>query len=144
MPGFVGVLAGPTHVFEYVNDAYVAISGARQFIGRSVREVFPELDGQGIYELLDRVYVTGEPLSVKSMPIRLTGEDTDRFIDFIYQPIRDAQGTVTGIFVGGYDTTEHVTADGEGRSVALPRRLGGVHRSHQRFDRSKRNHFYRL
>ena len=24
MPGFVGVLAGPTHVFEYVNDAYVA------------------------------------------------------------------------------------------------------------------------
>jgi hypothetical protein len=32
MPGFVSVLAGPTHVYEYVNDAYVAISGRRQFV----------------------------------------------------------------------------------------------------------------
>jgi hypothetical protein len=48
-----------------------------------VREVFPELAGQGFFELLDRVYATGEPLSVQSMPIRLTGEYTDRFIDFV-------------------------------------------------------------
>jgi hypothetical protein len=45
MPGFVSVLAGPTHIYEYVNDAYVAISGPREFVGRSVREVFPELAG---------------------------------------------------------------------------------------------------
>jgi signal transduction histidine kinase/ActR/RegA family two-component response regulator len=105
MPGFVGVLAGPAHVYEYVNDAYVAIAGPRRFVGRTVREVFPELAGQGIYELLDRVYATGEPFSIQSMPILLSGEDTVRYIDFIYQPIRSDQGTVTGIFVGGYDTT---------------------------------------
>jgi signal transduction histidine kinase/ActR/RegA family two-component response regulator len=108
MPGFVSVLAGPTHVYEYVNDAYVAISGPRQFVGRTVRDVFPELAGQGIYELLDRVYATGEPFSVQSMPIRLSGEDTARYIDFVYQPIRNDQGAVTGIFVGGYDTTRPV------------------------------------
>ena len=62
MPGFVAVLTGSDHVFEYVNDAYVAISGPRAFIGRTVREVFPELAGQGFYELLDRVYATGSPL----------------------------------------------------------------------------------
>src|ERR1700727_51829 len=56
MPGFVGVLTGPDHVFEYVNDAYVAISGPRPFIGRTVREVFPELACQGFYKLLERVY----------------------------------------------------------------------------------------
>src|ERR1700722_15853682 len=60
-----------------------AISGPRQFVGRSVREVFPELDGQGIYELLDGVFATGKPVSVHSMPIGLTGEDADRYIDFI-------------------------------------------------------------
>ena len=48
--------------------------------------------------------------SVHSMPIGLTGEDADRYIDFIYQPIRNDQGVVTGIFVGGYDTTDHVKA----------------------------------
>ena len=36
MPGFVAILAGPDHVYEYVNDAFVAISGPRDFIGRPV------------------------------------------------------------------------------------------------------------
>lgn len=27
MPGFVAVLRGSQHVYEYVNDAYIAISG---------------------------------------------------------------------------------------------------------------------
>jgi hypothetical protein len=31
MPGFVAVLRGPCHLFEYVNDAYVAIAGSRDF-----------------------------------------------------------------------------------------------------------------
>jgi len=108
MPGFVAVLGGPDHIFEYVNDAYVAISGSREFTGRTVRDVFPELAGQGFYELLDRVYATGEPFSARALPIRLAGEDDDRYIDLLYQPIRNDHGLVTGIFVGGYDITERV------------------------------------
>jgi hypothetical protein len=42
------------------------------------------------------------------MPIRLTGEDAVRYVDFIDRPIRNDQGTVTGIFVVGYDTTRPV------------------------------------
>jgi signal transduction histidine kinase len=108
MPGFVAVLAGPDHAFEYVNDAYIAISGPRSFLGRGVREVFPELEGQGFYELLDVVYSSGEPFVSRSMPIRLSGEEQDRFIDLLYHPIRNNTGAVTGIFVGGYDATELV------------------------------------
>ena len=106
MPGFVGVLSGPDHVFEYVNDAYIAIAGPRDFIGRTIRQVFPDLAGQGIYELLDQVFTTGERHVARAMPIRLAGEIEDRFIDFVYEPIRDANGSVTGVFVGGYDATE--------------------------------------
>jgi putative addiction module CopG family antidote len=89
MPGFVGVLAGPGHVYLYVNAAYVEISGPRDFLGRTVREVFPELEGQGFHELLDRVYATGERFEAQAMPIRLQGEARDRFIDLLYHPIRD-------------------------------------------------------
>ena len=32
MPGFAAVLNGPTHVYEYVNEAYVAISGRHDFV----------------------------------------------------------------------------------------------------------------
>jgi signal transduction histidine kinase/CheY-like chemotaxis protein len=110
MPGFVCVLNGPDHVFEYVNDAYVTIAGPRPFIGRGVREVFPELEGQAFYGLLDQVYASGAPFAARAMPIRLGGEQESRFIDFLYQPIRGNTGAVTGIFVGGYDVTEQVRA----------------------------------
>src|ERR1700733_14529625 len=118
MPGFVGVLTGPDHVFEYVNDAYVAISGPRTFVGRSVREVFPELEGQGFYELLDRVYATGKPFRAQAMPIRLVAENEDRYIDLLYEPIRNDGGEVTGIFVGGYDVTDRVRAEARRETLA--------------------------
>ena len=75
MPGFISVLSGPSHVYEYVNEAYVAISGQREFIGRGVREVFPELEGQGVFELLDQVYATGRPFSADSW------RSSPRFLD---------------------------------------------------------------
>ena len=106
MPGFVAVLRGPHHVYEYVNDAYIAIAGPRNFVGNPIRGVFPELADQGCYERLDQVYSTGVPFSARAVPIRLTGEHEERFIDLLYEPIRDAQGMITGIFVGGYDVSE--------------------------------------
>ncbi|AWN52242.1 PAS domain-containing protein [Methylobacterium sp. 17Sr1-1] len=108
MPGFVAVLRGPAHVFEYVNDAYVTIAGERDFVGRTVREAFPELADQGFHELLDTVYRTGRPFAARAMPILLTGDEAERAIDLLYQPLRDGSGAVTGIFVGGYDVTEQV------------------------------------
>ena len=111
MPGFVAVLAGPNHIYEFVNDAYVDMVGSRDFLGRSVREVFPELEGQGFYETLDSVQATGESISVKAVPIRFAGEAKDRFIDILYQPIRNSTGEVTGIFAGGYDITERIRAE---------------------------------
>jgi PAS domain S-box-containing protein len=106
MPGFAGVLSGPQHVYEYVNDAYVAIAGPRDFIGRSVRDVFPDLADQMFFALLDEVYSSGRPFVARAVPIRLTGHDEARYIDLLYEPIRNAEGAVTGIFVGGYDVTE--------------------------------------
>ncbi len=111
MPGFVAVLSGPTHVFDYVNDAYVKISGPRNFVGRTVREVFPELADQGFYEMLDHVYATSEPIRASGIPIKLEGEPDLRFIDLLYEPVRNEQGVVSGIFVGGYDITDRKLAE---------------------------------
>jgi PAS domain S-box-containing protein len=110
MPGFAALLAGPDHRYEYVNDAYREIAGERDFLNRTVREVFPEIAGQGFLELLDRVYVTGEPFAARAMPIRLDRPDGERFIDFLYEPMRNDAGLVAGIFVGGYDVTDEVRA----------------------------------
>jgi PAS domain S-box-containing protein len=118
MPGFAALLAGPEHRYEYVNDAYREIAGDRDYIGRTVREAFPDIAGQGFYELLDRVYATGEPFAARAMPVRLDRPDGERLIDLFYQPVRDDSGRVTGIFVGGYDVTEGYRAEAELKETA--------------------------
>ncbi len=109
-PGFVAVGHGPSHVFELVNNAYYQLVGHRDIIGKPVREALPELAGQGFYELLDQVFASGEPFIGRAMPILLQPEPdappVQRHIDFIYQPIMDEDGQVSGIFVQGHDVTE--------------------------------------
>jgi PAS domain S-box-containing protein len=113
-PGFITILSGPDHVFEFANQAYSRLFGGRDFLGRTVREVFPDLAGQGFFELLDTVYTTGERFVAHDIPIRLQSlpgsPPEERFLDFIYEPVVDETG-VTGIFVEGYDTTERVRAE---------------------------------
>jgi signal transduction histidine kinase/ActR/RegA family two-component response regulator len=38
--------------------------------------------------------------------LRLQGSDEVQYLDFVYQPVRDALGEVSGIFVAGYEVTE--------------------------------------
>ncbi|WPP01978.1 PAS domain-containing protein [Pseudomonas sp. HR96] len=108
-PGFITVLKGPEHVYEFVNKAYRSLFGDRDFVGKTIRQVFPELVGQGFYEWLDRVYSTGERFVSERTPIWLTtpGQPAEqRYLDFIYEPLTDEQGRVIGIFCEGHDVTE--------------------------------------
>jgi PAS domain S-box-containing protein len=109
-PGFIAVLRGPDHVFEFVNHAYLHLIGGRDVTGMPVREALPEVAGQGFFELLDRVHASGERYVAQHVPVRLrrsAAADTEqRFLDFIYEPTRAEDGAVTGIFVEGHDVTE--------------------------------------
>ncbi len=109
-PSFMAVLRGPEHRFELVNARYLQVVGHRDLIGLPAREALPEIDGQGFFELLDRVYATGEPYVGQSVFIALQPtpdvEPQARFLDFVYQPIRDPDGEVAGIFVEGVDVTD--------------------------------------
>ncbi|MBL0406682.1 PAS domain-containing protein [Microvirga aerilata] len=109
-PGFITALTGPEHVFEFVNQAYRRLFGDRGYIGRTVRDAFPELVGQGFFELLDQVYATGERFVAHHIPIRFQATPDaaleERFLDFIYEPVLDEAGRVTGIFCEGQDVTE--------------------------------------
>ena len=108
-PGLVAVAHGSDHVFALANQAYRNLVGERELIGRPVREVLPELVEQGFVDLLDTVYRTGEPFVGHAMPTRVGRSDPEeRFFDFVYQPIRESDGAVSGIFAQGFDVTERV------------------------------------
>ena len=119
-PGVMAVLREPDHVFELANAAYLELVGNREVEGKDVRTALPELEGQGFFELLDRVYASGEPYKGQGVSVKLQrgpGQLEERFIDFVYQPIKDASGKVTGIFVEGYDVTSAVSANNELRAA---------------------------
>ena len=126
-PGFTAILSGPEHVFTFVNDAYLRLVGRRDPIGKTVRTALPEIAGQGFYELLDGVFGTGERFVATSVPIQLQRSGPvpeQRFVDFIYEPITDDAGTVTGIFVQGSDVTEaHAAQQAQRESEEFNRRI---------------------
>ncbi|WPB55936.1 response regulator [Xylophilus sp. GOD-11R] len=110
-PSFMGVMRGPEHRFESANAAFQRLVG-RDPVGETVRDAFPDLAGQGFFELLDEVFGTGIPYLGNAVPIAFSpspgAEPLQHIINFVYQPIREADGTVGGIFVEGHDVTaEH-------------------------------------
>lgn len=118
-PGFAAVLRGPTHVFELTNAAYGNLIGHRDVLGMPVRDALPDIDGQGYFEILDKVFATGETFVGSALPVNLQAEPggpiEPRFVDLVYQPITDDAGRVSGIFVQGHDVTDRVLAEREVR-----------------------------
>jgi PAS domain S-box-containing protein len=109
-PGFMAALGGPDHVFTMANAAYLQLIGRENIVGKPVRDALPEVVGQGFIDLLDRVYHSGQPFVGRSIRVHLRQSSGDvreeRFLDFVYQPIFDPDGQVSGIFVQGHDVTE--------------------------------------
>jgi nitrogen-specific signal transduction histidine kinase len=114
-PGLIAIVREPAHVFEFANEAYIRLVGQRDLIGKSVALALPEVAAQGFIDLLDSVYRSGEPYIGSGVPVKLTRSPDapmeERFVSFIFQPIRDDRGRVSGIFIEGSDVTDHVTAN---------------------------------
>jgi two-component sensor histidine kinase len=113
-PSSVAVLSGPSHVYELVNETHRGLAPGRDFVGRPVRQVFPEVEGQGVFERLDEVYASGRAHVETGFKVELAGPGgvpEEHFVDLVYQPLTDDDGAVSGIFVQGHDVTQRVTAE---------------------------------
>jgi len=108
-PGFIIVMSGPEHVVDFVNDTHRRVFGSDDWPGKPIREAFPSIEGQGFYEALDEVYAAGKPLEFENEEVRYRrspdGPEENRCLSFVYAPILDASGAVTGIFCDGFDVT---------------------------------------
>jgi signal transduction histidine kinase/CheY-like chemotaxis protein len=120
-PGIIAVLRGPEHMFEITNKSYMQMIGRSDLVGKTAREALPYIEGQGFFELLDQVYSSGTPFVGHAVPFDLAREPgvplERRYLDFIYQPIRDASGEVAGIFVEGSDVTVRKQVEDELRAA---------------------------
>jgi PAS domain S-box-containing protein len=114
-PGFIAVLRGPEHVLEFVNEAQLRLFlRDESILGMTVRQAFPELQGQGCFEVLDEALRSGRRQVVRNMPVSVKASagapPLELRLDFVCEPMRDADGAVTGVFCAGQDVTEILTA----------------------------------
>jgi PAS domain S-box-containing protein len=113
-PTFLAILHGPDHVFHLANHAYFQVVGHRDIIGKRVADALPEVVSQGFIGILDEVLRTGMPFIGRELPVMLQrspdAELEQRYLDFVYQPLIDADGTRVGIVAHGSDVTDQVLA----------------------------------
>jgi PAS domain S-box-containing protein len=113
-PVFFALLQGPDHVFTMVNPSYLRLVNNRDVLNKPVRVALPEAAGQGYIDILDKV-LQGEPFVGNGIRFQVEAAQglpsDERYLDFVYQPLREVDGSVSGIIVVGNDVTDRQTAE---------------------------------
>jgi PAS domain S-box-containing protein len=114
-PAAIAFLSGPELRCSYVNELAVRATGrqsADQLLGRTFQEGLPELEGTGVFEIVEGVAHSREAFCGREFKIPFlqfdTGKVEDRYFDFVCQPMLDATGTLIGIFIHAVDLTDRV------------------------------------
>ncbi len=145
-PGFVAVTQGPRHVVELANRAFHQLVGRRDVIGLQASEAFPQMKGETLTELLDRVYSTRRPFVGRGIRVFIHRSPSAgpelRYVDFVFQPVLSEHGLPSGIFCQGNDVTaqklmqeqlkrseEHLEALVEERTRELERSQLALHQA---------------
>ncbi|MGV3695991.1 PAS domain-containing protein [Flavobacterium sp.] len=110
-PVAIAIFRGRDYIAEVANNAYMELVDRKQseFVGRPLFESLPEVKDT-IKHLLDSVYDTGIPFHGNEIaaPIKRNGEIRTYYFDLLYAPLKEEDGTISGIIVTATEVTEKV------------------------------------
>ncbi|MDB5192082.1 MAG: rcsC [Segetibacter sp.] len=113
-PAPIAIYKGRELRYVFLNDAYSRIFNYRDILGKTVKEAFPELEGQPYYGILQGVFDTGTPFYGNEIPalvdINNDGNLATRYYNLVYTPYRNDLGVIEGVMVFGHDVTDNVEA----------------------------------
>ncbi|BAZ29880.1 putative two component hybrid sensor regulator [Cylindrospermum sp. NIES-4074] len=115
LPALIAIVTGPDLVYEFANPTYLQVTGrTSDIIGQSMRDVFPELEGQIYFDVLNRVYQTGD-LFIQDDSLVYWDRNGDgvleeAFFNCVFPAWRDAEGTIQGVLMHGIEVTAQVRA----------------------------------
>jgi PAS domain S-box-containing protein len=102
-PAAIATIAVPSLVFRSANAAYRQMLDGRDVIGKTVTDAFPELREQPFFvDMLREVARTATPYVGNNVPVQVDrgdGTREARYFDFVYQPLSEPNGAVTGIML---------------------------------------------
>lgn len=113
-PVAITLMKGPEYIIEIANERILEIWGrtAKEVIGKPVFEIFPELIGTRFENIFKIVYYKGERFYANDyhIPIVRNGKHEDVYINFVYEPLKESDGSVSAIIAVALDITEAVKA----------------------------------
>ncbi|SEK28177.1 PAS fold-containing protein [Stigmatella aurantiaca] len=137
-PAAIMVARGPAHLIQVANPRYAEVSGNRPLVGKTIAEAFPDLAGQGLFELYDQVLATKEPYIGNEVPVRVErfGRVDEAYFNFVYQPLIDENGDAFGVMTHAVEVTDVVRArqQAEERARELVRLTQALEQSNRELD----------
>lgn len=111
VPMGITILRGPEYMVEMANDAYLQLVDKKEsdFVGNPLFTSLPEVE-ESVHSLLDNVLNTGIPYHGNEVPIPVNryGKQDVFYFDFLYYPLKEADGKISGIIVSVTEVTEKV------------------------------------
>lgn len=108
------VLRGKNFVVEIANELMLKLweKTVDLVMDRPLFDGLPEAKGQGLEQLLEHVYQTGEKVFANERPVTLPrkGKIETTFLNFVYDVLREPDGTISGIVVIAFEVTPQVIA----------------------------------
>jgi len=112
-PVGITILRGKKFIVEMANDAYLQLVDRKEssFVGKPLFESLPEVQ-ESVYALLEDVLNTGTPFHGIEYPVPVNryGKQELSYFDFLYHPLREEDGTISGIIVTVTDVSASVRA----------------------------------
>ncbi|MEO7801621.1 MAG: PAS domain-containing protein [Ginsengibacter sp.] len=113
-PAGIAILKGDTYIYEFANAEYEKLVKKKITLGKTVKELFPEVEQQGMIAILKNVFSTGEPFSASELPVELNTKGDSSlekiFLNLVVQPVRDETGNTERLLAHVIDVTQQVNA----------------------------------
>lgn len=133
------IFLGPEHVLDIANERMLELLGKswHDVLQRPLLEAMPDAENQGIANVLDEVYHTGQDLNITERRVDLerNGKQETIYINSAYQPYRDGAGNILGVLAVTVDVTAQVLARRkiedivQARTIELEMANSSLHRS---------------
>jgi PAS domain-containing protein len=106
----VSILAGREMRIVAVSEGLTQRLGGRELIGRPLREAIPEYAETGYFEVVERVFETGQPFIAHGARVPVISGAGRRlgYRDVIIQALRGDDGEINGVVYFGIDVTDQV------------------------------------
>jgi PAS domain S-box-containing protein len=113
-PVGIAILKGTNYVTELINPSLCELYGKSvdEMLDKPIFDVLTHAKGLGFEELLDNVRTTGIPFKGEGLSFQLMRNNKLEtvYANFVYEPFRENDGSISGVIVVAIEVTDHINA----------------------------------